>query len=82
MMPVVFGWFVALAVLGLGFYAVRRVPLGSFRLRTGLLHGVFEFMMEIESSGGAGRPTGRAAQGAGRADTQGSASGAAPGAPE
>jgi hypothetical protein len=74
MVAVVFGWFVALAVLGLGFYAVRRVPPGSFRLRTGLLRGMFEFMMEIESSGGAAPP------GAGRVGAQGESSG--PAAPE
>ncbi len=64
-MTVVFGWLVALGVLGLGFYAVRRIPLGSFRLRTGLLRGVFEFIMEVESSGGAGWSSGRVVQGPG-----------------
>lgn len=82
MMPMVFGWFVVLTAIGLGFYAFRRIQLGSFRLRTGVLRGVFVFMMDVESSGGAGRLTGQAAQGAGSADMQGSVSNAAPGVPE
>jgi hypothetical protein len=50
------GWFVALAVLGLGFYAVHRMKPGSFRLRTSLLR-VFSFSIEIEP------PSGRAGSG-------------------
>lgn len=58
MMPMVFGWFVVLTAIGLGFYAFRRIQLGSFRLRTGVLRGVFVFMMDVESSGGARAPDG------------------------
>ena len=50
------GWFVALAVLGLGFYVVRVMKPGSFRLRTSLLR-VFSFSMEMESSGATNRPS-------------------------
>ena len=46
---------VALAVLGLGFYAVRKMRPGSFRLRTSLLR-IFSFSIEIESSSVAGKP--------------------------
>ncbi len=70
MITVVFGWLAALAVLGLGFYAVRRTPPGSFRLRTGLLKGMFEFIMEIEASDRSGCSAGQAAPGVGHADTQ------------
>jgi hypothetical protein len=52
-MPAVLGGCVVLlAVIGLGFYAVRKMGPGSFRLRTGLLR-MFSFSMEIESSGAA-----------------------------
>jgi hypothetical protein len=45
---------VALAVLGLGFCAVRKMKPTAFRLRTTLLR-VFSFSMEIESSSVAGK---------------------------
>jgi hypothetical protein len=56
--------FVALAVLGLGFYAVSKMRPGSFRLRASLLR-VFSFSLEVESSRAAGRPVGEAGWGNG-----------------
>jgi hypothetical protein len=50
MLAVLGGCVVILAVVGLGFYAVRKMGPGSFRVRTGLLR-MFSFSMEIESSG-------------------------------
>jgi hypothetical protein len=50
MLAVLSGCVVILAVVGLGFYAVRKMEPGSFRVRTGLLR-MFSFSMEIESSG-------------------------------
>lgn len=52
MLAVLGGCVVILAVIGLGFYAVRKMGPGSFRVRTGLLR-MFSFSMEIESSGAA-----------------------------
>jgi hypothetical protein len=49
-------WFVVLAVLGLGFYAVHKMRPGSFRLRTSVLR-VFSFSMEIESPGVTRKPS-------------------------
>jgi hypothetical protein len=47
-MPVaIAGFLVILALLGLGFYAIRKMRLGSFRLQAKLLH-VVEFTMAIE----------------------------------
>jgi len=42
---------VVLATLALGFYAIRKMGPGSFRLRAKLLR-VFDLSMEIESSRG------------------------------
>jgi hypothetical protein len=68
------GWFVALTVLGLGlgFFAVRKMRPGSFRLRTSLLR-VFSFSMEIESSDVPGKPSGEADQALGSTDAEGEA---------
>jgi hypothetical protein len=49
MLAIIGGCVVILAVIGLGFYAVRKMGPGSFRVRTGLLR-MFSFSMEIESS--------------------------------
>ena len=54
MLAVLGGCVVILAVIGLGFYAVRKMGPGSFRVRTGLLR-MFSFSMEIESSVAAGK---------------------------
>lgn len=67
------GCVVVLAVLALGFYAVRRMRPGSFRLRTSLLR-VFSFSMEIESLGATGKPADEAGLGSG---AEGAASGPA-----
>jgi hypothetical protein len=70
------GLFVALAVLGLGFYVVRIMRPGSFRLRTSVLR-VFTFSMEMESSGAGGKPSGKAAPALGPSGGEGEASGPA-----
>lgn len=76
MVAVLAGCLVALAVLGLGFYVVHRMPPGSFRVRTSLLR-VFSFSIEIESSGAAGKSSGGVEQGRGLTDSGGEASGLA-----
>lgn len=65
------GYFVILAVLGLGFYAVHRMKPGSFRLRTNVLR-LFSFSMEIESPGMTGQASGEPKQGLSPAQTEGS----------
>ena len=65
-------WFVVLAVLGLGFYAVHKMRPGSFRLRTSVLR-LFSFSIEIdESSGMIGKPPGEPKQNLSPARTEGS----------
>jgi hypothetical protein len=54
---------VILAVIGLGFYAVRKMRPGSFRVRTTLLR-IFSFSLEIESS----EVVGKAAESSGTAE--------------
>jgi hypothetical protein len=58
MLVVIGGCVVILAVIGLGFYAVKMRP-GSLRVRTTLLR-MFSFSMEIESSGAVGKSPGTA----------------------
>jgi hypothetical protein len=69
MLAVLGGCVVILAVIGLGFYAVRKMGPGSFRVRTGLLR-MFSFSMEIESSGAAGKSPGSAELEHGLADVE------------
>jgi len=69
MLAVLGGCMVILAVIGLGFYAVRKMRPGSFRVRTTLLR-MFSFSMEIESSGAAGKSTGSAELDHGLADVE------------
>jgi hypothetical protein len=76
MVPELAACSVVLAVLGLGFYAVRKMRPGSFRLRTTLLH-MFSFSMEIESSDAVGKMADGTKQGDGMAEAEGEASGLA-----
>jgi hypothetical protein len=59
MPTIIGGCVVILALIGLGFYAVRKMGPGSFRVRTGLLR-MFSFSIEIESSSADRESPGRA----------------------
>jgi hypothetical protein len=81
MLAVLGGCVVILAVIGLGFYAVRKMRPGSFRVRTTLLR-MFSFSMEIESSGADGKSPGSGELDRGLADAEVKAPGrGVPGAP-
>lgn len=66
MLIVLGGCLVILAVIGLGFYAVRKMQPGSFRVRTTLLR-MFSFSLEVESAESDRNALGDARQGTGAA---------------
>jgi hypothetical protein len=63
------GFVVILAVIGLGFYAVRKIGPASLRVRTTLLR-MFSFTMEIESSSAARKSSGSAESDRGPANAE------------
>lgn len=73
MLAVLGGCLVILAVIGLGFYAVRKMRPGSFRLRTTLLR-MFSFSLEVESAESDRNALGDAGQGTGAVATEDEAS--------
>jgi hypothetical protein len=76
MVAALLGCVMVLAVLGLGFYAVRKMRPGRFRLHTSLLR-LFSFSLEIESSDGAEKHTGGTELGVGPPGAESGTSGSA-----